>query len=227
MSRSGTRTRPGAVSIHELSGASLAAFATPTLLMNITPGPAVMQVIGHSISNGWRATQASILGIFAANALYCALSVLGLGAVILAAPSLFEAIKWCGVIYLGWLGIKALRSAFQVGAPRQPPALRARPLALFRQGFVLQGANPGAVLYFCTLLPVFAGDVDGAPLRVAVLGLVGTLMEYPVLLGYSLLASHARRWFAGSDARRALDALSGSALLMAAGSVARATLRHR
>jgi homoserine/homoserine lactone efflux protein len=215
------------MSIHELSAASLAAFATTTLVMNITPGPAVMQVIGHSISNGWRASQASILGIFAANALYCALSVLGLGAVILAAPSLFEAIKWCGVTYLGWLGITALRSALRAGSPRQAPALRARPLALFRQGFVLQGANPGAVLYFCTLLPVFAGDVEGAPLRIAILGLVATVLEYPVLLGYALLASRARRWFSGTEARRALDALSGSALLLAAGSVARATLRHR
>jgi len=211
----------------ELSAASLAAFATTTLVMNVTPGPAVMQVIGHSLGTGWRASQASILGVLAANALYCALSVLGLGAVILAAPSVFEAIKWAGVTYLAWLGIKALRAACRPGSPAQPPAVRARPVALFRQSFVLQGANPGAVLYFCSLLPVFAGDAQGAPVRIALLGLVGTLMEYPVLLGYSLLASRARRWFAGAGARRALDALAGSALLVAAGSVARATLRQR
>ncbi len=211
----------------ELSAASLAAFATATLVMNVTPGPAVMQVIGHSLGNGWRAAQASILGVFAANALYCALSVLGLGVVILAAPSLFEAIKWAGVTYLAWLGARALRAACRPGSPAQPPAVRARPAALFRQSFVLQAANPGAVLYFCSLLPVFAGDAEGAPLRIAVLGLVGTLMEYPVLLGYSLLASRARRWFAGAGARRALDALAGSTLLVAAGSVARATLRQR
>jgi len=215
------------MSIHELSAGALIAFATTTTVMNLTPGPAVMQVIGHSLGNGWRASQASILGIFAANALYCALSVLGLGAVILAAPSVFEAIKWCGALYLGWLGLGALRAACSPRSPIQPPALRARPLALFRQSFVLQGANPGAVLYFCTLLPVFAGDVEGAPVRIAVLGLVATLLEYPVLLGYALLASHARRWFSGPAARRGLDALSGSALLLAAGSVARASLRHR
>src|SRR5262245_44068853 len=208
-------------SLHELSAGALVAFATTTTIMNLTPGPAVMQVIGHSLGNGWRASQASIFGILAANALYCALSVLGLGAVILAAPSVFEAIKWCGVLYLGWLGLGALRSAARARTPLQPPALRARPLALFRQSFVLQGANPGAVLYFCTLLPVFAGEVVGAPVRIAVLGLVATVLEYPVLLGYALVASHARRWFGRSGARRALDALSGSALLLAAGSVAR------
>ena len=200
--------------IGELSAASLLTFATTTTLMNVSPGPAVMQVVGHSMSNGWRPAQASILGIFAANALYCALSVLGLGALILTAPSLFEVLKWCGVFYLAWLGVKALRPG-------------ERPRALFRQSFVLQGANPKSVLYFCTLLPVFAGDAEGAPLRIAVLGLVATVMEYPVLLGYSLLAASASRWFRGSAGRRVLDGLSGSALLAAAGTVAGNTLRHR
>jgi homoserine/homoserine lactone efflux protein len=216
-----------AMGMGELSAASLLAFATTTTLMNVTPGPAVMQVVGHSMSNGWRHAQASILGIFAANALYCALSVLGLGALILAAPSLFEVLKWCGVSYLAWLGVKALRAAVRPGAPLPAPALHARPRALFRQSFVLQGANPKSVLYFCTLLPVFAGDAEGAPLRIAVLGLVATVMEYPVLLGYSLLAASASRWFRGSAGRRVLDGLSGSALLAAAGTVAGNTLRHR
>jgi threonine/homoserine/homoserine lactone efflux protein len=34
------------MTMHELGAASLVAFATTTFLMNITPGPAVMQVIG-------------------------------------------------------------------------------------------------------------------------------------------------------------------------------------
>jgi threonine/homoserine/homoserine lactone efflux protein len=213
--------------VDELGTAALVGFATTTLLMNITPGPAVMQVVAHSVSNGWKPGQASIFGIFAANAMYCAMSVLGLGAVILAAPSLFEAIKWCGVCYLGWLGLKALRSACGAAAPSPTPALRGRPSQLFKQSFVLQGANPRSVLYFCTLLPVFAGDADGAPLRIAVLGLVATVMEYPVLLGYSLLAARASAWFRGTLRQRLLDGVSGSALLAAAGSVGAATLRNR
>jgi threonine/homoserine/homoserine lactone efflux protein len=215
------------MNVSELSVAALVAFATTTTLMNLTPGPAVMQVVGHSLSNGWRAAQASILGICAANALYCALAVLGLGAVVLAAPALFEIVKWCGMLYLGWLGVQALRAALRPGAPPAAPALRARPRALFRQGLVLQGANPNAVLYFCALLPVFAGGTEGAPLRIAVLGLFATLMEYPVLLGYSLLAARASAWLSGALGRRLLDALSGGALVAAAGSVAGATLRER
>jgi len=215
------------VILDQLSASTLVAFATTSFLLNITPGPAVMQVVGHSMTNGWRAAQASILGILAGNAMYCALSVLGLGTVILAAPSLFGAIQWCGVTYLAWLGLKALRSAFKRQGVLQAATLRARPMELFRQSFVLQGANPKSVLFFCTLLPVFAGEAQGAPARIAVLGLVAIVTEYPVLLGYSLLAWRTSRWFQGERGRRIMDGLAGAALLMAAGTVARASLRGR
>jgi threonine/homoserine/homoserine lactone efflux protein len=95
--------------------------------------------------------------------MYYALSVLGLGAVILAAPSLFEIIKWCGVAYLGWLGLKALRSACRAAATLRAPILRARPLVLFRQRFVRQNANPKSVLYFCTLCPCSRATPRGRP----------------------------------------------------------------
>jgi len=39
-----------------------------------------------SIHDGWKTSQASILGIFAANATYCALSVLGLIATLMEYP---------------------------------------------------------------------------------------------------------------------------------------------
>lgn len=215
------------MNIYELSAATIIAFASTNFLLNITPGPAVMQVVGHSITHGWKGAQASILGILVANAMYCALSVLGLGALILAAPALFELIKWCGVSYLAWLGIKALRSAMSPARLLAAPIPQARPGALFRHSFVLQGANPKSVLFFCALLPTFAGEAEGAPLRIAILGMVAIIMEYPVLLAYSLMASRARAWFDDTRGQRVLDGLAGSALLTAAGTVASTTLRPR
>lgn len=91
----------------------------------------------------------------------------------------------------------------------------------------LQGANPKSVLYFCTRLPLFAGEAKGATVRIAVLGLVVTLMECPILLGSSRLASRARGWFSGTLKPRVLDRLSGGALRAAAGTVASTTLRNR
>jgi len=209
-----------------LSVATLVAFATTTLLLDMTPGPAVLRVIGDSLASGWRPAQASILGILAGNAMYCALSVLGLGALLLAAPAVFEVVKWCGVAYLAWLGLKSVRASFGGAGLAVRPALAARPAALFRQSFLVQSANPKSVLYFCALLPNFAGEAEGAAARIAILGLVSMVIEYPVLLAYSLLGARARGWLAGPRGRRALDALAGTALLGAAATVATASLRR-
>ena len=47
------------------------------------------------------------------DALLIFLGVGGLGALIQGLPWLLEIIRWFGVVYLGWFGIKSLRSAFK------------------------------------------------------------------------------------------------------------------
>lgn len=49
-----------------------------------------------------------------ADALLIVLGVAGLGALIAGLPWLLEIIRWFGVLYLTWFGIKSLRSAFKV-----------------------------------------------------------------------------------------------------------------
>ena len=50
----------------------------------------------------------------ASDALLIVLGVGGLGAIIQGLPWLLEIIRWFGVAYLTWFGIKSLRSAFKV-----------------------------------------------------------------------------------------------------------------
>ena len=51
-----------------------------------------------------------------ADALLIALGVAGLGAVISGLPWMLEAIRWFGVAYLTWFGIKSIRSALKQGS---------------------------------------------------------------------------------------------------------------
>ena len=197
----------------------LVTFVTMNTLLNVTPGPAVLQVVGHSMANGWRPAQASILGILAANAAYTLCSALGVGAVILAAPRLFDAVKYAGTAYLAWLGISALRGAGGLGVVEVGPGPLARPAAMFRQSFLLQSTNPKSLLFFFAMLPVFAGAAEGAPARIVLLGVFSLVLEDPVLLAYSLLASRVRVWLLGGRSRVLLQAASGLALLAAAGLV--------
>jgi threonine/homoserine/homoserine lactone efflux protein len=205
----------------------LLAFLGTNFLLNITPGPAVLQVVGHSLGNGWQRTQASIFGILVANAMYCMMSALGLSALILAAPSLFETIKWCGTGYLVWIGIRTICSALRQDAMDATASRPASWSALFKQSFLLQGANPKSVLFFCAMLPTFAGPADGAPQRILLLGLCAIALEYPVLLVYSLLGARMARITKGAASRRALGFVSGLSLIGAAALVARTSLHNK
>src|SRR5262245_46582330 len=91
-------------------------FFVTELVLSLTPGPAVRFVIAQGLRCGaWRAFGAS-LGILLANALWFLLSALGLGAVLLALPSLLAVLRWAGAAYVAWLGVQGLRSRGHVAA---------------------------------------------------------------------------------------------------------------
>ena len=206
--------------------AAFLAFVLTSVLMDLTPGPAVLKVVGDGMRHGFKPAQASIAGILAANAMYCALSALGLSALLTAFPVLFEFIKWAGVAYLVWIGLQSLRDAWSGEAVPAAVSPRGTPRALFRSSFVLQGANPKSYLYFAAILPAFA-PADAAPQWILILGAISILLEYPSLLVYSLLGGKVAQAATGPKARRGFSALSGTAVIAAAVMVARSSLAPR
>lgn len=202
------------------------AFVVTSTLMDLTPGPAVLKVVGDGIRYGLKPAQFSIAGILSANAMYCAFSAFGLSALLLAFPMLFEFIKWVGVAYLVWIGLQSLRDAWSGEAAQAQVSPHGTPRALFRSSFVLQGANPKSYLYFAAILPAFA-PADAAPQWILILGAISILLEYPSLLLYSLLGGKAAQYVTGPFARRAFSGLSGTAVIGAAAMVARTSLPAR
>jgi homoserine/homoserine lactone efflux protein len=77
-----------------------ALFAATELLLCLTPGPAVLLIVGASVTSGQRAAFWSSLGVLVANTNYFVLSALGLTAALLTSHTLFMAIKWAGAAYL-------------------------------------------------------------------------------------------------------------------------------
>ncbi|HEY1044764.1 MAG TPA: LysE family translocator [Telluria sp.] len=184
------------------------------LLLSVTPGPAVINVMGAAANAGqWRA-QASIFGILVGNLIYIALACLGMGALFAAVPGSLVVLRWLGAAYLGWLGLQSLRAWRRAGegpdaSVQAPPSGR----RLFSAALTLQLSNPKSILFFGAMLPQFVSSGGWPPLaQMALLGAVAVLLEYPVLCAYAWLAS--RR-----SVRRnhgALQFAAGSLLLVCA-----------
>ena len=86
-------------------------FLATDVALSLTPGPAVLFVIGTGLRRGLPAAIGANLGILFANTIYFVLSAFGLGLLLSTAEPVFVALKWLGAAYLVWLAIGAFRAA--------------------------------------------------------------------------------------------------------------------
>ena len=168
-------------------------FVAAGLLLNITPGPDVLYIVGRSIGQGRLAGVVSALGIAAGCLVHIAAAALGLSAVMLAVPLAFDAVRYAGAAYLVWLGVRALVSRHGgLEVRRLEPVPLAR---IFRQGVVTNVLNPKVALFFLAFLPQFTDAARGPlPVQFVLLGLVFVFNGLIVCLGYALAASWLGDW---------------------------------
>jgi len=187
----------------------------------LTPGPAVLLVLSQTLTRGSSKAVWSIGGIIAANTLYFVLSATGIGAILLASYKLFFAIKWVGAAYLVWLGVSAFfgkSKVLSVGRDERAPVSSGR---MFLNGFILQMANPKALVFFTALLPQFINPKAAVIPQVAILALTSVVVEFFVQLFYALLAGRVTHLatqprFAAITNRIAGSLLVGAGIGMAA-----------
>jgi len=193
--------------------ASLLLFAGTEFVLSLTPGPAVLLVISQGLRAGAKASLLGTLGIIAGNAIYFTVSALGLGALLMTSAVLFYAIKWVGAAYLITLGAKMIRESLQ--ARFQAPSERVGEARhrWFRQGLLTQLANPKAIVFFTALLPQFIDPQSGPALQLLVLGVISVFVEFPILVGYGVLAHQGGHWLRHGRAAQWIDRLAGAFLI--------------
>ena len=140
-------------------------FVLAGLMLNITPGPDMALVMGRSIGHGRRAGAAAALGVGAGALVHIAAAALGLSVVLSTSALAFAIVKWVGVAYLVFVGLKLLlsRPGAALAVADAPAALSLR--QVFMQGFWTNVLNPKVALFFLAFLPQFI-DQD-APARPA------------------------------------------------------------
>lgn len=122
------------------------------LLAVASPGPDFAIVVRESVTHGRSAGTWTALGVGAGILVHVTYSLLGIGLIVAQSAVLFNLLKWLAAAYLLYLGIKALRSgpAAPESGVSQPETSR-NPRGAFVSGFVTNGLNPKATLFFLSL----------------------------------------------------------------------------
>jgi len=172
---------------------SLLVFIGAGLLLNITPGPDVLYIVGRSIGQGRVAGLVSVLGIATGSLFHVASAALGLSALMLALPLAYDGVRYAGAAYLVWLGLRAIGSrSSPLHVQRVEPERLGR---VFRQGVLTNMLNPKVALFFLAFLPQFTNPANGpVSLQVALLGLIFIGNGTIVCLAYALAASWLGEW---------------------------------
>lgn len=170
-------------------------FVGACFILAITPGPNLIYLLSRSICQGRKAGFLSLLGMIGAFLLHMLCATIGLSAIFLATPFLYEGMKWLGALYLFWLAIQSLRPG--ATSPFQPGELPSAPTRkLFLMGFLTSLFNPKLAFFYLALFPQFVEPANGSIFLQSIqLGLTQILVSCAINCMAIFSASALASWF--------------------------------
>jgi threonine/homoserine/homoserine lactone efflux protein len=145
------------------SAQNLVLFAIASVLLVLTPGPNLLYLVSRTLCQGRRAGVVSLAGTSLGFVIHVVVAALGLSAVFLTVPVLYDVLRYAGAAYLLYLAWEALK-------PGGRGAFAPRPLAqdslarLFRMGLLTSILNPKVAIFYLALFPQFIDAAQGGVL---------------------------------------------------------------
>lgn len=192
-----------------------ATFLGVMAVMAATPGPANLFSVANGVKRGKAGALAGVLGMNAATLVWFGAAALGLGALVTAFPAAFRLVSIGGALYVAWLGVSALRGVFATAADPESATIRLGRSAVL-DGFMVQIANPKAVLFFTAVLPPFLDVNRPAAPQLALFALATIGMDVITMSAYGLGGAALARRMAEPRFRRGFGLFTGVLLLLAA-----------
>lgn len=153
----------------------------------ITPGADFALILRQSLVYGRKNAFVTSFGIGLALLFHVSYTIFGLGLLISKSLIAFNVIKWCGVAYLLYIGIKSITSRGIAGVNNENQKrskTRQTVKTAFLAGFTVNVLNPKAVFFF---LSIFSTLV--APATPMVVKFCYGLSMSSILVGWFLLVS--------------------------------------
>ena len=191
-----------------------ATFVLASVVLIVSPGPNVSLLLANAMAYGGRRTLWTLAGMATAQVILLTAVTVGMAAVVEIMSNWFEVIRWVGVAYLLWIGVRMLLTKPEA-ADAPPPAAKARG-ALFLQGFVIAGTNPKVLLFYGAFFPQSLDPALPAAPQLALLAVTYLVLAVTIDGGYALLGDRIGRRLRRPSLRLLLDRITGG-LVIAAG----------
>ncbi|GAA1217297.1 LysE family translocator [Prauserella alba] len=185
-----------------------------TILVVIAPGPDTVVTLKNAFAGGLRGGLTATFGIAVGNLVQGTLVALGLGTLIVQSQPVFTTIRWAGVVYLCYLGIQALRSAWRGDyAAMDAQGADVSTFRRWREGFLSNVTNPKVLALYLSVLPQFLDPVTSTPLHALLLAYTVAVLGAVWLVLLLMFVHRVRAWLRRRRVRRGLDIATGGTLI--------------
>jgi homoserine/homoserine lactone efflux protein len=140
----------------------------------------------------------------------------GLGALVAASSVAFAVVKWAGVAYLVWLGIRQWRAPAQAIAEPGAAAAAVTRRQMVLRGWMVNAVNPKGTVFLLAVVPQFLDTTQALAPQYLVIAATLGFTDLVVMAGYTALASRLLAVLRSPRQVRALNRLFGT-LFVAAG----------
>ena len=189
-----------------------ATFISVVFVFAIIPGPTVILVVAQTITHGKKSVAPLVAGVLAGDFVAMSLSLAGLGAILAASATLYAILKWFGIAYLVYLGIKIWREDPKIDSISFEGVSTSN-REMFQSSFVVTALNPKDIIFFVAFLPQFVNpQLDIIPqfmiLMVSFLGIVSI-----TITSFAVFAGSFQHKIQAYEVRKRFNKIGGGALV--------------
>mgnify|MGYP006268616863 CR=1 FL=1 len=174
----------------------LYSFLVAAVLLTLMPGPDNLYLLTLSLQEGAKRGIALAAGLSMGVIGHTLVVASGLAVFVKELPWVFTAIAYAGAFYLLWLAFQASRAKAPAWNEGEVSTPESSPLAIWRQGLLMNLLNPKVTLFFLALLPQFTHPERGGLFgQILLLGAIFMLQAFAIFSLFALLAGRLSVYF--------------------------------
>ncbi|MBU0675686.1 MAG: LysE family translocator [Proteobacteria bacterium] len=197
-----------------MSPHSILLYLATVFVASILPGPSMLLALTHGMQYGAKRTVASALGNLSVTMMQAAVSMAGLGVILLASATLFLMIKWVGAAYLIYMGFSLWKTpGMKLSTQGSDTAPHAPLRKMYLQGALVTAGNPKAIVFFTAVFPQFIDPNDTYLSQFALLLSSGGVIAFGCFMIYAIGGQKIIPYFSRSKLAKHLNKLIGGTFI--------------
>ena len=189
-------------------------FALTVIPLIFTPGPDMLFILSQVMGKDAKAGMMATVGVCLGYLVHSVLVALGIAAIIVSFPILFETIRWLGIAYLLFLAFSLIKSVFNTQRLAIEKKNTAKPI---QKGFFTALLNPKGMLIYFAILPQFIDKTGNTVSQGLILSFIFIGLCFVVYCSLSVIfAKISQNTQLDERKQKWIDGGSGGLLMLAA-----------